>query len=128
MLTKTYNALYESDDADGEEPAQLKLVTAPLAAAEELERLYTAQLIDAEVALPAALHALGCTPEEVERALVRAKEKNDEEREFLRRDREMTLKERESGLRKAETDAGTTPRDAGQPHASTAPSSSGSDE
>lgn len=104
VLTKTYNALYSDDDEDGEGPAQLKLVTAPLSAADEIEKLYTAQLIDYENALPAALHSLGATQEEIEAAMKRAKEKDDkkcqcedDDREFQKKDQELQLKEREAG-------------------------------
>ena len=104
VLTKTYNQLYADDDEGDEEPAQLKLVTNPLSVAEEIEKLYTAQLIDYESALPAALHALGATTEEIEAAMARAKEKEDkkcqcedEEREFQKKDQELQLKERSAG-------------------------------
>ena len=104
MLTKAYNAIYGDDDEEGEEPAQLQLMTAPLAAAEEIEKLFTAQLIDRETALPAALHSLGATPGEIEKALARGKEKDDRQcacedadREFQQKDQELQLKEREAG-------------------------------
>lgn len=105
VLTKTYNLLYSDDDGD-DEPAQLKLVTAPLAVADEVEKLFTAQLIDYQTALPSALHSLGATTEEIEAALERAKEKDDkkcqcedEEREFQKKDQELQLKEREAGAK-----------------------------
>ncbi len=105
VLTKTYNAIYGEDDGDGEEPAQLKLMTAPLTAAEEVTALYTAQLVDLETALPAALHSLGATPEEIEKALERAKEKEEkqcaceeEEREWQSKDRAMNMQERDANL------------------------------
>jgi hypothetical protein len=100
VLTKTYNQLYADDDATDEEPAQLKLITAPLSVAEEIEKLYTAQLIDYETALPAALHSLGATPEEIEAAMKRAKEKDDKKCQCEDEDREaqksqLTLETRE---------------------------------
>ena len=119
VLTKTYNAIYGSDDGDGEEPAQLKLMTAPLTAAEEVTALYTAQLIDLDTALPAALHSLGATPEEVEKALERAKEKEekqcaceDEEREWNKKDREINLKERDANLDATKANTEVTKKEA----------------
>jgi len=105
VLTKTYNQLYTDDDENEEEPAVLKLVTAPLAVAEEIEKLYTAQLIDYETALPAALHSLGATTEEIEAAMERAKTKDDkkcqcedEDRAMQKQDAELSLGERKNGL------------------------------
>jgi len=105
VLTKAYNAIYGDDDEEGEEAAQMQLMTAPLAAAEEIERLFTAQLIDRETALPAALHSLGATPEEIEKAMERGREKDqkvcdceDASREFQQNDQKLQLKERAAGL------------------------------
>ena len=123
VLSATYNALYGDDDNEGEEdPAQLKLVTSPLAAADEVEKLFTAQLIDIDTALPAALHALGATAEEIEKALERGKAKEqkqcqceDEERAFQKKDRDVAFKEREVNLRKTEADIKKTEHDAKAP-------------
>ena len=111
VLTSTYNSIYGDDDEEGEEAAQLKLMTAPLSVAEEIERLFTAQLIDYQTALPAALHSLGATPEEVEQAMARAKEKNDkqceceqEDRKLAQEDQKLNMKERTVGLKKTEAD------------------------
>ena len=132
MLTSTYNSIYGDDDEDGEEPAQLKLMTAPLSVAEEIERLFTAQLIDYQTALPAALHSLGATPEEVEQAMARAKEKNDkqceceqEDRQLAQEDQKLNMKERTLGLKKTEADIKKTEHDAKAPF-STGSSSGGS--
>lgn len=119
VLTKTYVALYPDERTgvlgDREErpdgSVELKLRTAPLAASEELVALFGAQLIDTDVAVPAAMHALGSTNEEIEAALerIRAKEQKDvqsqdEEREFQKKDRDVAFKEREVGLKKMEAD------------------------
>jgi hypothetical protein len=105
VLTKAYNAIYGDDDDDGEEPAQVMLMTAPLSVVEEIERLFNAQLIDYETALPAALHSLGATPGEIDRAMERAKEKEvrksqleNEDREFAKNEQELTIKERKAAL------------------------------
>lgn len=105
VLTSAYNSIYGDDDEEGEESAQLKLMTAPLSVAEEIERLFTAQLIDYQTALPAALHSLGATTEELENAMERAKEKNDKKCECEQEDRKLAqeyqklnMKERTLGL------------------------------
>jgi len=119
VLTKTYLALYpdertglsgvREETSDGN--VELKLRTAPLAASEELVALYSAGLIDSEIAVPAAMHALGSSNEEIEAALERMKAKEDaqsqnedEEREFQKKDRDVAFKEREVGLKKTEAD------------------------
>ena len=114
VLTKTYNLLYTEDGEDGEageEAPQLKLQTAPLASSEEVEKLFTSQIIDLETALPAALHALGATADEVERAMERGREKEqkkcdceDEDRATQKQDTELNMKERALGLKKTEAD------------------------
>ena len=97
--------LYADDDDGEEEPAQLVLVTNPLAVAKEIQEMFTAQLIDYETALPAAMHSLGATTEEIEAAMKRAKEKDekkcqceDEDRALQKQDAELSVKEREAGL------------------------------
>jgi len=140
VLTKTYVALYPDErtglSGEREEKSdgnvELKLRTAPLAASEELVALFNAQLIDSEVAVPAAMHALGSTNEEIEAALerIRAKEEKececqDEEREFQKKDRDVAFKEREVNLRKTEADIKNTQHDAKAPF-NTASSSSSS--
>ena len=67
VLTASYFACY-GDALEGDE---LVLLTAPLAATSEVEALFTAGLIDIESALPAALHSLGASANEIEAALTR---------------------------------------------------------
>lgn len=93
--------LYADDDEAEEEPAQLKLITNPLAVAKEIQEMFTAQLIDYETALPAALHSLGATTDEIQAAMKRAIEKDDkkcqcedEDRALQKQDAELSLKER----------------------------------
>ena len=130
VLTKTYLALYP-DERTGfsgarEEAAdtnvELKLRTAPLAASEELVALFGAQLIDSDVAVPAAMHALGSSNEEIEAALERIKAKEEkececqeDEREYQKKDRDVAFKEREVNLRKTEADILKTQHDAKAP-------------
>ena len=121
VLTDVYNLLYTDSDEDGggEEPPQLKLQTSPLASSEEVEKLFTAQIIDLETALPAALHALGATADEVEAAMVRGKTKEekrcqceDEDREMAKQDQQLNMKERTLGLEKTKADIKKTEHDA----------------
>ena len=124
VLTDTYNLLYTDgdDDGDGEEPPQLKLQTSPLSSSEEVEKLFTAQIIDLETALPAALHALGATADEVEAAMQRGKEKEEkkcaceeEDRKLAKEDQELNMKERTLGLEKTKADIKKTEHDAKAP-------------
>lgn len=132
VLTKTYNYIYADDDGEGEEPAQLKLQTAPLAASDEVEKLFNAQIIDLEIALPAALHALGAGPDEIEKAMERGREKEkkkcdceDEDRALAAQDQQLHLKERTLGLKKTEADIKKTEHDAKAPFNTGAPSGGG---
>ena len=67
VLTACYHACYQS----APEGDELALLTAPLASTPEVEALFTNGIIDIESALPAALHSLGCSAEEIEGALKR---------------------------------------------------------
>ena len=72
MLTKAYRAVY--GDADGvaspNEPLVLALRTAPLASSEEVIGLFQAQLLPCEHAVKASLHALGVSPDAIDKAVV----------------------------------------------------------
>ena len=104
VLTKTYNMLYGDDDAEGEEPAQLRLQTSPLASSDEVQKLFAAQIIDLESALPVALHALGATTDEVKSAL---------ERGLERQKKQLAMEEEERSLRlKRETSVATESKSA----------------
>lgn len=81
VLTYMYNTLYdEGGVTDTADAPQLKLHTAPLAASNEVASLYAAQIIDLETAMPAAMHALGMTADEVDAAMQRARTRQDERR------------------------------------------------
>ena len=84
VLTASYRAVYGGDDRD-----ELILVTAPLTATSEVLGLYAGGVIDYETAMPAALHSLGCSSEEISSALDRRREleKNDA---VLKQQREKT--------------------------------------
>jgi hypothetical protein len=81
VLTSVYTALYGEDNET--EPQRLQLRTAPLAAAEEVEKLYTAGVLDCKFAVPATLHALGVSPEEIDKAVEEACEKREKEEKVL---------------------------------------------
>ena len=70
VLTQAYCELYGDDTGD----VQLELVTAPLAATEEVLALYQAGIAPAEVAVPACLHAIGASREDIEDAVKKAVE------------------------------------------------------
>ena len=75
VLTATYRAIYGASDDD-----ELILVTAPLTATAEVQALYAGGLIDYETAVPAALHSLGCTSQEIASALERRREADEKEK------------------------------------------------
>jgi len=93
VLSRVYCAIYDDDECD--ERATLQLHTAPLTAAAEVTSLFTAQLIDIETALPAALHSLGATVDEIDEALKRAQEKAKKQCECEDKERELAIQERE---------------------------------
>jgi hypothetical protein len=66
VLTASYRAIYGGKDED-----ELILRTSPLTATAEVQSLFQANIVDIESALPAALHSLGCSAEEIASALER---------------------------------------------------------
>ena len=109
VLTKTYNAIYPEEyiDVNGYRKrsssgiVELKLRTAPISSSEELVSLFQSQLVDSEIAIPAALHTLGASTDQIEAAVERykAKEKKqiaheEEEREFQKKIRSIEIEER----------------------------------
>lgn len=73
VLSQTYTAIYGGED-------ELILTTAPLAATGEIQALYSGGLIDFESAMPAALHSMGCSAEEITAALERRREREAAEK------------------------------------------------
>tara|TARA_B100000405_G_scaffold296620_2_gene251718 strand:- start:58 stop:1740 length:1683 start_codon:yes stop_codon:yes gene_type:complete len=104
VLTACYTALYGDEDGYDSEPARLELRTSPLAANEEIIGLYGAGILPCEVAVPAALHALGVGPEEIDRAVEEVCKKRDKEEKVLDEDRKKA--EEESKLNKREREVG----------------------
>ena len=59
-----------------------------------MEKLYTAGVLDCKFAVPATLHALGVSPEEIDKAVEEACEKREKEEKFAKvAQMEMSLQE-----------------------------------
>ena len=117
VLTSVYSALY-GEDTDAE-PQRLALRTAPLAAAEEVEKLYTAGVLDCKFAVPATLHALGVSPEEIDKAVEEACEKREKEEKVLEEDRrkadeeqKLNQEERKVGMEATKAQTEVTKKEA----------------
>lgn len=82
VLTNTYTAIYGGDGPEGADGEELNLLVCPLTSISELQGLYTSNLVDFETAIPAALHSLGCTAEEITSALERRREQEKEATEM----------------------------------------------
>lgn len=107
VLTVAYRDIYGEDD-EAEDPAQLVLLTAPLAATEEVVALYTAGLAPCEIAMPAVLHAVGATKDEIDTAVKKMCEKEEadaavasEDRAFQQQEKTLGLQERQAALKSA---------------------------
>ena len=100
VLSDTYTELYGSEEGD----VQLELVTAPLAATEEVIALYAAGIAPAEVAVPACLHAIGASRDQIEDAVKKAVANQDRlsQNEQNTADGEKTSKEHEHKAREQE--------------------------
>ena len=133
VLTAVYTALYGEDSET--EPQRLSLRTAPLAAAEEVERLYTAGVLDCKFAIPATLHALGVSPEEIDKAVEEACEKREKEQQLMEEDRKkaeeeqkLSQEERKVGMQATKAQIEVTKKEAaGMVRAPAASSGSGSE-
>lgn len=73
ILTAAYSDIYGTDG-----DTTLELITAPLAATEEVVALHAAGLAPVEVAVPAVLHAIGASKEAIEKAVAEAVKAKDE--------------------------------------------------
>ena len=98
VLTSSYRDIY-GEEGDTDDPAQLMLLTAPLAATEEVVNIFAAGLAPCEIAMPAVLHAIGASKDEIDAAVKKMCEKEEaeaalaaEDRDFLKQDREAQLK------------------------------------
>jgi len=107
VLTMSYRDLY-GEDEDAAQPAMLQLLTSPLAATDEVVSLYAAGLSPIEIAMPACLHAIGASKDQidaaVEKATADAEQKckcEDEDRDFQKEDQKLSLEERRASLKAA---------------------------
>jgi hypothetical protein len=94
--------LLVSQDIYAEGPSddvgQLQLLTSPLAATDEVLQLYAGGLVPVEIAMPSVLHAIGATKDDIDSALEKAKQKEDEakqdetgQKDFASKENAITL-------------------------------------
>ena len=103
ILTEAYLDVYGSEDGD----VTLELITAPLAASEEVLALFAGGLCPAEVAVPACLHAIGASKEQIEDAVKQAVKERERVRDNEQNtaDGDKTSKEHEHKAKEQEHSA-----------------------
>ena len=103
VLTEAYCELYGDETGD----VQLELVTAPLAATEEVLALYAAGIAPAEVAVPACLHAIGASRDDIEDAVKKAVAEKQRltDNEQTTADHDATSREKEHAAKDQESKA-----------------------
>ena len=103
ILTECYAEIYQEDDSD----VTLELITAPLAASEEVLALFQGGVAPAEVAVPACLHAIGASREQIEDAVKQAVKERDRVRDNEQNtaDGDKTSKEHEHKAKEQEHSA-----------------------
>lgn len=57
---------------------QLQLLTSPLAATDEVLNLFAGGLVPVEIAMPSVLHAIGATKDDIDAAVEKAKQNEEE--------------------------------------------------
>lgn len=107
VLTSSYRDIY-GEEGDTDDPAQLMLLTAPLAATEEVVNLFAAGLAPCEIAMPAVLHAIGASKDEIDAAVKKMCDNEEaqaalaaEDREQLKKEQSLTMQERKAQLKAA---------------------------
>ena len=100
VLTEAYHDLYGAEEGD----TTLELITAPLAASEEVLALFQGGLCPAEVAVPSVLHAIGATKDQIEDAVKQAVKERDRMRDNEQNvaDGEKTSKDHEHKTKEQE--------------------------
>ena len=85
-------------DGPNDDVGQLQLLTSPLAATDEVLQLYAGGLVPVEIAMPSVLHAIGATKDDIDAALEKAKQKEEEskqndcdQKDFSNKDNAITL-------------------------------------
>jgi hypothetical protein len=130
VLTIAYRDVYASGPDD--DLGQLQLLTSPLAATEEVVNLFAAGLAPLEIAMPACLHAIGTTKEDIDAAVEKAtaerdkqeKKQTDDDDSYNTKDRELSIEERVAALEGKKKENALIGKDTGS--ASSAGSGSGS--
>lgn len=109
VLTIAYRDIYA--DSPNDDVGQLQLLTSPLAATDEVLNLFTAGLVPVEIAMPSVLHAIGATKEDIDAALEKAKQKEDEakqdengQKDFANKDNAIALEIKQVELDKQKKD------------------------
>jgi hypothetical protein len=98
VLTECYALIFD------DETSELLLSTAPLAATEEVEKLYASGVIDIETAIPVALHSLGCSAEAIADAVVRRRRADAEQKKAEKAEAKAVAAEAEQREQNAEVE------------------------
>ena len=100
VLTEAFIDVYGAEEGD----TTLELITAPLAASEEVLQLFQGGLCPAEVAVPACLHAIGATKSEIDDAVKQAVKERDRMRDNEQNtaDGEKTSREQDQASKQQE--------------------------
>ena len=100
VLSAAYVDVYGEEESD----VSLELITAPLAASEEVLALFAGGLCPAEVAVPSVLHAIGASKDQIEDAVKQAVKERDRLRSNEQNvaDGEKTSKEHEHKAKEQE--------------------------
>lgn len=92
-------------EGPNDDVGQLQLLTSPLAATDEVLNLFVGGLVPVEIAMPSVLHAIGATKEDIDTALEKAKQKEDEanldktgQKEHANKDNAITLEIKQTEL------------------------------
>ena len=123
VLTLCYRDIYS--DGPGDDVGQLQLLTSPLAATDEVLNLFTGGLVPVEIAMPSVLHAIGATKEDIDAALEKAKEKEDEMKNDDNTQKDYTNKDNAINLQIKQVDLDQKKRDLKAPDPKPSSSSSG---
>ena len=106
VLTTAYHLIYGNED--GTDPVEMALMTSPLAASEEVAALYTAGLAPVEIAMPAVLHSIGASRDQIDAAVKKAVEAVEQKEGDEGDQAAQTKKQGELGLREREQNLATS--------------------
>jgi hypothetical protein len=108
VLTMAYRDIY-GEEEDTDDPAQLMLLTAPLAATEEVVNLFAAGLAPCEIAMPAVLHAIGASKDEIDAAVKKMCDNEEQQAAIAAEDREQQKKEQAFSLQERKAQLKSAP-------------------